>query len=1224
MLPAPGGEFDPAAAEALLNALAPEERSFNRQYYRRFGRLNVFLTDEVRGLLGSMIDKGVVEVEVVRPVRVLDHPYLVRPHNADAADTSNVDEVYPGGAAGFDLTGAGVLVGVWDEGSVRETHVDLEGRVVNRDGAGLFEHSTLVAGTVMGSGGGYAGARGMAYEARLWAFSWQFDAIEMLNHGGHLAASNHSYGMAMGWYQNEACPDKPMWIGGGGNFEDPLFGKYRITASDIDGVVRDTDVVSVWSAGNERADMGAAPGEEHYHFPSCSTIHTDSHAQEGVVEYDSLSGVGVAKNVVTVGGVANITDDPILIGDIVPFGYSSFGPADDGRIKPDLVAGGENLTSASSAGDDAYAIYSGTSSSAPTVTGGVALVAQKYRQENGGADPRAAEIKALLIHTAAEAGSDPGPDYRMGFGLFDARAAADLLDQDGAQPDSAKLVRVDVTDGGSVKALQTAESVASGTPLRVTLVWTDPEGSPNNGGTDDATPALVNDLDLTLIAPDGMTEFHPWSLDLESPTAAATRSAPNRVDNVEVVDVDGTDNAWDGIWTVEVNVQGELRRGEPQAYALVSGVPLTGPEGPVLKGPRRIVIETPVGQAADPFPVSIANAGGGTLTWSASEQMPWLSVDPSSGTAPDGFDVIADSGFFAEPGEHEGTIIVSSDDPGGDREIAVLLRLTCEPDCASRACGPDPVCGQMCGRCSAGDYCNDSGQCLAWSGGCPSADLGSQLGAAIVSGTTLEGANDFAGSCGGADADERSFAWTAPSAGTYTFSTHGSPFNTALYLREQTCSGAELGCNDDAVVSTSSVAVQLDAGQNVVAFVDGSGDFDEGEFYLNIHRARCPTGDLGSALGLYMVEVQAEGGSDLLAGSCGGAGTVDTSYLWTAPVDATYWFSMADWNSGQGRALYLLSNSCTGTELGCGEKLVAVDLDQGDRVVIVIDGYGGEPGFQRLNITSPSLTCSGNCEGAPGNGLCFCDASCVELGDCCIDACGLCDTCGLDQLCAFGVCIPDPCYAMDCGACGYCLDGACVDEDDDTSCDDGDPCTTQDFCTAGSCSGTPRVCDDEDPCTEDSCDPGTGECVFDSIGCGSDAAIGIDGGLDDAAVVDAGTDGRPADAGSRDGAGEMGDASDLDASLGDAGNVDASDGPDACVTDASNAGDASVSDTPYEVTGGGCGCTVAGQSRPANGFSVWLALLLAALAYSLMTNSTRRLRARLADEELGTRGSDCP
>ena len=78
------------------------------------------------------------------------------------------------------------------------------------------------------------------------------------------------------------------------------------------------------------------------------------------------------------------------------------------------------------------------------------------------------------------------------------------------------------------------------------------------------------------------------------------------------------------------------------------------------------------------------------------------------------------------------------------------------------------------------------------------------------------------------------FSWTAPRAGRYAFSTEGSTFDTILSIRRDGCSGTELVCNDDTLDLSSSVVVELDAGEPVTAIVDGF-DGAEGAFSLGIH-----------------------------------------------------------------------------------------------------------------------------------------------------------------------------------------------------------------------------------------------------------------------------------------------------------------------------------------------------------------------------------------------------
>jgi hypothetical protein len=104
---------------------------------------------------------------------------------------------------------------------------------------------------------------------------------------------------------------------------------------------------------------------------------------------------------------------------------------------------------------------------------------------------------------------------------------------------------------------------ANGQPIRVTIAWTDPAGNPNMGGLNDSAPALIDDLDLELNAPDG-TLHYPYSLDLLNPLSPARHDRPNRVDNVEEVETTSTQ----GFWTIRVK---GTRLGAPsQRYSLVT------------------------------------------------------------------------------------------------------------------------------------------------------------------------------------------------------------------------------------------------------------------------------------------------------------------------------------------------------------------------------------------------------------------------------------------------------------------------------------------------------------------------------------------------------------------------------------------------------------------------------------------------------------------------------
>jgi hypothetical protein len=89
----------------------------------------------------------------------------------------------------------------------------------------------------------------------------------------------------------------------------------------------------------------------------------------GGTGYDTLSTQQTAKNSLVVGSVLDVLNDPYTSGDIVTSVFSSYGPTDDGRVKPDVVGNGQGLFSTFSGSNTAYGNMSGTSMAAPNVTG---------------------------------------------------------------------------------------------------------------------------------------------------------------------------------------------------------------------------------------------------------------------------------------------------------------------------------------------------------------------------------------------------------------------------------------------------------------------------------------------------------------------------------------------------------------------------------------------------------------------------------------------------------------------------------------------------------------------------------------------------------------------------------------------------------------------------------------------------------------------------------------
>ena len=115
--------------------------------------------------------------------------------------------------------------------------------------------------------------------------------------------------------------------------------------------------------------------------------------------------------------------------DVFMSSFSSWGPTDDGRIKPDISAKGVNMYSSTGASNGSYANFSGTSMAAPNVSGSLLLLQQHYNDLNG-EYMLASTLRALALHTADEAGFAPGPDYRFGWGLLNTQRAAQVISQD--------------------------------------------------------------------------------------------------------------------------------------------------------------------------------------------------------------------------------------------------------------------------------------------------------------------------------------------------------------------------------------------------------------------------------------------------------------------------------------------------------------------------------------------------------------------------------------------------------------------------------------------------------------------------------------------------------------------------------------------------------------------------------------------------------------------------
>jgi hypothetical protein len=517
-----------------------------------------------------------------------NHPLYLETYNENAAISTGANLLIS--LPEYGLTGDGVIVGVWDAGNVRGSHQEFgpaPSRVVPQSYDPNNPHATHVAGTIAAQGV-VAQAKGMAPQSLIWAYSmWAVPDYVYMEAVGATAPgqsnriylSNHSYGFVCGWYWDGSTPE---WTG---TYlmpqRDEKFGGYGHDTAAWDSVCRnDPYYLPFKAAGNDRNDPAPAPGQSFfrieefggtpykvwYVYDPCQHPPADGAWLGG---YDTIPDVSTAKNIMTVGAVNDAVTGGIRdTSKATMTAFSAWGPTDDGRIKPDVVANGVDLYSPSwnvepnnpPPSDSSYCMRSGTSMASPNACGSAALLIQLYGQLFPGQAMLSSTLKALMIHTADDLGN-PGPDYSYGWGLVNARAAADLVVQHHIEPNACSIYEGMLSGPGDMQS-QTFVWNGTGT-VRVTLCWIDPPGA-SSTAFDDPTPRLVHDLDLRILDVNGVLG-QPYVLDPTHPNWSATKG-DNYRDNVEQADVISA--LLHDVFTVRVSMKTGSAGGR-QSYSLI-------------------------------------------------------------------------------------------------------------------------------------------------------------------------------------------------------------------------------------------------------------------------------------------------------------------------------------------------------------------------------------------------------------------------------------------------------------------------------------------------------------------------------------------------------------------------------------------------------------------------------------------------------------------------------
>lgn len=465
----------------------------------------------------------------------------------------------------FGLEGDGELVAVADTG-IDENHPDFAGRIQGvvplgrvGDASDPHGHGTHVAGSILGDGAASGGqVRGVAPRAKLFFQS-------LLDAQGHLGGLPVNLGdLFDAAYQAGARIHNNSW---GAATQSA----YTLNSEDVDDFVAShRDMLIVIAAGNEgqaAKRFHSPPG-----FPDWLSIGAPGSSKNALT-------VGARRTSRTVGGYSTLTwkgawpadfPDPPIANEMVSgdseslAGFSSRGPCDDRRIKPDVVAPGTDILSTKSAlapsdhywgpyPGGRYAFMGGTSMATPLVSGCVALVREYYVSQRLH-QPSAALLKATVINGArlltgsdAIANQNAAPNYDQGFGAVHMPSTL----PNPTDP-NLKLEFVDSWHEPQRQFNQSGQrfrfnvAVTGGASLRFCLAYTD---IPARG--------VQNDLNLFVQEPAGSKHVGNEHL--------PERLTPlDRGNNVEVVRID---NPAAGNYLIQVSAFNLL--GQGQDFALV-------------------------------------------------------------------------------------------------------------------------------------------------------------------------------------------------------------------------------------------------------------------------------------------------------------------------------------------------------------------------------------------------------------------------------------------------------------------------------------------------------------------------------------------------------------------------------------------------------------------------------------------------------------------------------
>ena len=385
-----------------------------------------------------------------------------------------------------DISGSNQVISI-KENKPDTADIDFKGRWLPSENAAqqMETHATNMATIAAGGGNTYYTGKGAAWGAGIRSADFAElmpDATSLLKRQG-VTVQNHSYGVGIE------------------NF-------YGLDAAAYDQQLNeDTSLLHVFSAGNR------------------GTETSPDGPYTGIPGWANLTGsFKMSKNSLVVGAMDSSQR-------VVPL--SSRGPAHDGRIKPELIAFGED----------------GSSGAAALVSGTTLLLQELYQHRHSSPAPSAL-LRAVLVTSTDEVNA-PGPDFQSGYGALNAAKAIELMKK-------GQYTLAGITENAVRRfSIQVPEQTAA---CKITLAWNDPAATANS------LPTLVNDLNLRVVDPNGNTIL-PWVLDHRPAALTSNQTATRGRDSLNNLEPVSITLPTAGLYSIEISAAALTTSVQPFAVA---------------------------------------------------------------------------------------------------------------------------------------------------------------------------------------------------------------------------------------------------------------------------------------------------------------------------------------------------------------------------------------------------------------------------------------------------------------------------------------------------------------------------------------------------------------------------------------------------------------------------------------------------------------------------------